>query len=243
MSQHGLWASYSGTARITLAVILLLAAAAVAFSGARLRRPVRLPRPGRITTTVVLTLWVIVIVAFLSVASALAEQGRLTHSAQTRAFGPIAPITFTAVGVTFVVILLLGRSFDWPVRLAGAAIGALAAPMIFEFPFDFIVMTRVTQASPAHLALYFVPLLLIEIITLSLLAASPMVRVRRVTFFAFASMLVVFAIWALFGFGYPGTEPAYTLNVVSKLLAFVTALTLFLPAAGRDRPDRSPSPR
>ncbi len=144
MSQHGLWASYSGTARITLAVILLAVAAAVAFSGTRLRRPARLPHPGRITTT-----------------------------------GPIAPVTFTAVGVTFVVIVLLGRSFDGPVRLAGAAIGALAAPMIFEFPFDFIVMTRVTQASAAHLVLYFVPLFLIEIITLSLLAASPMVYLLR----------------------------------------------------------------
>ena len=91
--------------------------------------------------------------------------------------------------------------------------------------------------------LYFVPLFLIEIITLSLLTASPMVRLQRVTCFGFASMLAVFAIWALFGFGYPGTEPAYTLNVMSKLLAFVTALTLFLPAAARNRPDRSPSPR
>ncbi len=115
--------------------------------------------------------------------------------------------------------------------------------MIFEFPFDFIIMTRITQAPAAHLVLYFVPLILIEIVTLSLLTVSPMVYLRRVTFFGFASMLAVFAIWALFGFGYPGTEPAYTLNVVSKLLAFVTALTLFLPADGRDRPDRSPSPR
>ena len=73
------------------------------------------------------------------------------------------------------------------------------------------------------------PLYLIEIVTLALLAASPMVRLRRVTCFGFASILLVFAIWALFGFGYPSTEPAYALNVVSKILAFVTALTLFLP--------------
>jgi hypothetical protein len=74
-----------------------------------------------------------------------------------------------------------------------------------------------------------VPLYLIEIITLALLAASPMVRLRRSTFFGFASILVVFAIWGLFGFGYPSTSMFYSLNVVSKLLAFATTLTLFLP--------------
>jgi hypothetical protein len=39
----------------------------------------------------------------------------------------------------------------------------------------------------------------------------------------------VFAIWARYGFGYPNTSLFYSLNVVSKLLAFATALTLFLP--------------
>jgi ABC-2 type transport system ATP-binding protein len=39
----------------------------------------------------------------------------------------------------------------------------------------------------------------------------------------------VFAIWALFGFGYPQSALPITMNVVSKILAFITALTLFLP--------------
>jgi hypothetical protein len=146
---------------------------------------------------------------------------------RVRLVGPIAPITYTAVAVTFV-----GRSYDGTVRLAGAAIGALAAPMIFELPFDLIVMTRISGASAAHLVALFVPLFLIEIITLALLAASPMVRLRRATFFSSASILVVFAIWDLFGFGYPDTSLAYTLNVVSKILAFATALSLFLRRPG-----------
>ena len=41
-------------------------------------------------------------------------------------------------------------------------------------------------------------------------------------------MLVVFAVWALSGFGYPSAPVPITLNVVSKILAFVTLLTLFL---------------
>ena len=42
-------------------------------------------------------------------------------------------------------------------------------------------------------------------------------------------MLGVFAVWALSGFGYPSAPAPITFNVVSKLLAFVTVLTLFLP--------------
>jgi hypothetical protein len=60
---------------------------------------------------------------------------------------------------------------------------------------------------------------------------SPMVRLSRATFFSLALMLAVFAVWALPGFGYPSTPGTYTLNVISKLLAFVTILTLFLPRA------------
>ena len=49
-------------------------------------------------------------------------------------------------------------------------------------------------------------------------------------------MLGVFAAWALIGFGFPSTAACYAMNVTSKLLAFVTLLTLFLPrrpAAGQ----------
>jgi hypothetical protein len=229
MTQHPSWVSYSGSARIILAVILLLVAAAVAVAGARLPAPASLPRPGRGATYVLLTVWVVVITGFLSVVSVLAQQAQHQHPGRVDLSGPVAPVTFSAVAVTFVVIVLLGRAYEWPVRLGGAAIGALAAPMIFEFPFDFIVMTRIRALSTVHLVLFFVPLFLIEIITLSLLAASPMVRLRRSTFFCFAAMLVVFAIWALYGFGYPSTSLFYSLNVVSKLLSFATALTLFLP--------------
>jgi hypothetical protein len=56
-----------------------------------------------------------------------------------------------------------------------------------------------------------------------------MVRLTRATFFSFALMLGVFAVWALSGFGYPSAPLPTALNIASKILAFVTALTLFLP--------------
>ena len=60
-----------------------------------------------------------------------------------------------------------------------------------------------------------------------------MVRLTRATFFSFALMLGVFAVWALSGFGYPSAPVPITLNVVSKILAFITVLTLFPPPAPR----------
>jgi hypothetical protein len=48
MAQHGTWISYGGTARVALALVLLIAAGSVAYAGTRLPLPVRAPRPGRI---------------------------------------------------------------------------------------------------------------------------------------------------------------------------------------------------
>ena len=104
--------------------------------------------------------------------------------------------------------------------------------MIFEFPFDLIVMARIYPPIPPHPALYrvlfFAFLFLVEVLTLSLLTLSPAVRLSKAAFFIFALMLAVFAVWGLFGFGYPSAPAAFTFNVVSKILAFVVTLSLFL---------------
>ena len=75
--------------------------------------------------------------------------------------------------------------------------------------------------------------MLIEVTTLSLLTMSPLVKLSRGALFAFASMLAVFAVWALFGFAYPSTLVPTALNMLSKILAFVTVLCLFLPQRAR----------
>jgi hypothetical protein len=46
MTQYGTWVSYSGNARLILAIILLVVAGGLVGAGIVLRRPVRLPRPG-----------------------------------------------------------------------------------------------------------------------------------------------------------------------------------------------------
>jgi len=243
MTQHSVWISYNGPSRMLLAIVLLLAAAAVAVAGTRLRLPVRLPRPGPKLRNAMLTVWAVSLVAFMACFSALAQLERQDHLVNRQPANPITPVTFTAAGVIFLVILAVTRGRDWPARLAAAATGAMAAPMIFEVPFDLIVMTRVDLLPAGAWALLFVPLFCAEITTLSLLALSGLARISRATFFAFAVVLAVFAVWALSGFGYPSAPLPYALNVISKIGAFVTALTLFLPRrawtqaqAGSSRP-------
>ncbi len=231
MPQYGTWFSYSGSAKLILAIALLAVAAAVAFAGIKLPLPARLPRPGKDTTTLMVVVWALSIIAFLACVGIYGKQAHQEHLAG-RPADNIFPITLIAAGVTFFIIVVTGQP-GGRIAVLSAAIAAMAAPMVFELPFDLIVMARTYPPIPPNPALYravfFVPLFLIEITTLALLTWSPMVRLTRATFYAFALMLAVFAVWALAGFEYPSTPLPYALNVVSKLLAFATILTLFLP--------------
>jgi hypothetical protein len=83
-------------------------------------------------------------------------------------------------------------------------------------------------------------MVLTEITTLLLLRLSPMVRLTQATFFCFALMLGVWAAWALAGFGCPSAPLPIALNITSKILAFVAALTLFLPR--QPAPGQAPQP-
>jgi Protein of unknown function (DUF3089) len=246
MTQYGTWVSYGGDARTWLAIGLLAVAGGVILAGIRLPLPVRATRPGPAGRIAMILAWVASIVAFLVCVSIYAQQYIRAYHLSAATAAPkdnIAPITLCAVAVVFVVIISR-RSPALPTRLAGGFIGAIAAPMIFELPFDLIVMARTYPPIPpdpaAYRALFFVPLFAIEITTLLLLRLSPMVRVTRATFFSFALMLAVFAVWALSGFGYPSAPLPTALNIVSKILAFVTALTLFLPQ--RPAPGQAPQP-
>jgi hypothetical protein len=233
MTQHSAWVSYSGDARIELAIGLVAAAGAAVYAGTRLRHSVRAVRPDQGTVAVMFLAWAAAIVALLVGTSFyILQYIRDYHPAPgSTPSDPIAPVTFSAVVVIFIVILTRG-GFSRRARLGSAIIGALAAPWIFELPFDCIVMDRTAPVSsdPAlYRALFFVPLALVAITTIALLVLSPMVRLTRATFFTFALMLLVFAVWALDGFGYPSASVPIALNMVSKVLAFATALTLFLP--------------
>jgi hypothetical protein len=233
------WISYGGSARIALAIVLVAAAAGMVYAGARLRRPVRLPRPGKTARTVMVLAWLLAVLAFLVCLLRYVSALRQHHLLKGIPSDPITPVTAAGALVFFIAIVIVARSDDGLVRLATAAAGAMAAPMFFEFPFDLIVMTRTYPPVPPDPAMYrvlfFAPLFLTEFATVSLLTFAPMVRLRRITFLCFALMLAVFAVWALSGFGYPSSPGTYALNVLGKILAFATAFTLFLPRRSETR--------
>ena len=248
MSLNGGWVSYGGDAKIELAAGLVAVAGCAAYAGTRLRRPVRAARPPASVAVLMFSLWVIALIAFATGLTIYVHQFvRDYPHIKSGVSDPITPVTLLAAAAIFGIIMTR-TGWRYQSRLGSALVGAMAAPMIFELPFDFIVMARTYPALPPdpafYRAVFFTPLFLVELTTLWLLTLSPMVRVRKSTFFCFALMIGVFGIWALSGFGYPQSALPITMNVVSKILAFATALTLFLPDRLRnwrmDGPARAP---
>jgi len=246
MTLNGGWLSYSGDAKIELAAGLLAVAGCAAYAGIRLRRPIRAVRPPTSVVVLMFSLWGAALVAFLAGLAVYIKQ--FVHDYPHITSGVHNPITrVTLLAAVAIFGMILSRTgWRFQTRLGSAVVGAMAAPMIFELPFDLIVMARTYPPLPPDPALYravfFTPLILVELTTLWLLTLSPMVRVRKSTFFCFALMTGVFGIWALFGFGYPQAPLPITMNVVSKILAFITALTLFLPDRLRNWQTDGPAP-
>jgi hypothetical protein len=256
MTQYGTWVSYEGASRIWLAVVLIAIAGGLTYTGFRLPLPVPLgpvplgrAKPRARTVVTLLAVWVSTMVVLVVCVSIYVRRYISAYHLKIGQAAPvnhITPITFLAAAAVFFAVLARSSavSSDPWVRLGAALIAGIAGPVIFEFPFDLIVGARVYPPIPpdpaAYRALFFVPLFLVEIASLLLLRLSPMARLTRATFFSLALMLGVFAIWALTGFGYPSSAVPTTLNIISKLLAFVTALSLFIYKL--DSPAPSPQP-
>jgi hypothetical protein len=240
MGGSGTWVSYSDTAEIVLAALLAAAAAAVACAGIRLPLPARPPRPGRAAKIMMLSAWVLAIGALLASVAVYIRQLARVALGHTPRPDPITPVTLTGVAVVFFAIALAHKESGWRVAVGSAAAGAAAAPMIFELPFDLVIMPRTYPLVDPGLyrLLLFGTLIGADITTLALLAMSPVMRVHRATLWCLAGMLALLAVWALFGFAYPSAPGPITLNMLSKILALVTALTLFLPR----RPARRQAP-
>jgi hypothetical protein len=236
MTQSGSWSPYIGSGAVILTVVLGIIAVAFAILGARLHRAMGAARPGKAVTFFLCVLWLLSLVMSLNAVGvydrafiqqiASGQVGKITGASN-----PITPVTLTGVLVTFIVILILSRHHGWKIALGSAILGAMAAPWIFELPFDLIIVGKVYTPLPAlsFRGLYFLPLFLIEISTYSLLTFSPLVKLSRATLFSLSAMFLVFAIWAAFGFSYPSTPIPIALNAISKVLCFVAAITLFLP--------------
>jgi hypothetical protein len=223
------WVSYGDGAAILLVIVLLVVAGGFAYAGKRLHAPLEVRRPGGTAAGFMIAIWLL---AIYTVGIATFVYGLQVKQAYPNFVAPRVRVgTFIDAAVTFFVILYLTRRWGWRVALASAVIGTAAAPMIFELPFDLIVMTRTNPPIPTHPMLYrqlfFLPLFLVEFSTVSLLTLLPSMRVTAYSSYAVAGMIVVFAVWAVFGFAFPAEPLPLALNVISKILCFVAAIMLF----------------
>lgn len=224
------WVSYDEGAAVFLAVALLAVAGGFVYAGKRLRVPLRITPPGRVTAGFMIAIWLL---AIYNVIVATSVYGLQVKQAYPDFVGRRVRVgTFIDAPVTFFVILYLTRRWGWKIALASAVIGTAAAPMIFEFPFDLIVMMRTNPPIPIHPMLYrqlfFLPLFLVEFSTLSLLTLLPSMRVTSYACYSVAAMFVVFAVWAALGFAFPAEPAPLALNVISKILCFVAVIMLFV---------------
>jgi hypothetical protein len=230
MVQYGTWSPYEGSAALWLALALFVIGCVLTYLGLRLHSPLQVERSGKIAGIFLIAIWGISIVTFLNaiityIQSLFQQVGNFTPPPS-----PISPITYASGLITFIVIAYLSRHHGLKIALGSAMAGTVAAPMIFELPYDLIVMWRLYPPVSMQLTLlFFLPLFLIEISSFSLLTLSPLIKISKYTLFTLAAVFFVFSIWALFGFSYPSAPIPFTLNAVSKVLCFMAAITLFLP--------------
>ena len=231
MAHSGTWSSYGGSGSIILAVVLLVVAGALAYIAMRLTHPIEVKRPGATIGVSIVVIWLLSVMTFLVAITTYVSVLFQQQSNYTAPADPITPVTMLSALLTFAAILFLAWQSGFWVAVGSAIVGTIAAPMIFELPFDLIVMWRTYPPTPQtqFTLLFFLPLFIVEISSFAMLMLSPLMRLSRSTLLLLAGMFFIFAIWALFGFAYPAAPVPITLNMVSKVVAFATAVSLFFP--------------
>jgi hypothetical protein len=233
MAQYGTWLPYASGEATRLAVVLFAFAGLLFFFSIRLHDPLAPRKTGAFAGAMLALIWLVSWETF-------GMNGTTYYNAIVKAVGsftppesPVSSVTAAAGLLGFIAILILARGSGWKVALGSAIVGMMAAPMIFELPFDLIVMSRIYPRPPAPIAVYtlvfFLPLFLVALSSFGLLTVSPLVQLSRNTLFCLSGMFLVFAMWALVGFAYPSQPVPLMLNAVGKVLAFAAVVTLFLP--------------
>lgn len=222
-SVTGGWKPYTFPGSVILFFILLIVAGELIFLGRRLRNRIPVPHPGRVLKIVIIAIWAVLMLFYLS---RVIPAFFTTHSVSNIGLGPIFPITFGCAVVTFIYVAYITRRDGIMAALRNGFVAFAAGPMIFEFPFDMIVIPQI-KAPAAFLIAYFGILDVSVLFTLALLMLLKRIYVTKMSIYTLGAMFIVFAVWALFGFAYPANPISFTLNTISKVLGFVTVVTLF----------------
>lgn len=143
MDQYfGEWVPYSGNGAIILGLVLLVITGVFTLSGFKLNTPLRVQRPGKAMTGMLVALWILAINTFLANASVYAIQMQEVKLLGTPPDNPITIFTLFFAFISFVVVfIIVNEASGVKAAFWSAVTAAMAGPMIFELPFDLIVMS------------------------------------------------------------------------------------------------------
>jgi len=144
------WSPLTQTGSIILATVLVVITGMLLYIGTCIHHPLSAKRPGLFLGVCLVVIFLLSGFTFL--VSSYTELLTIVHQIGpvTGPANHITPITLACGVVTFFVILYLttsrGNSPISPrqfwVAVGSAIVGTIAAPLIFELPFDLIVMGR-----------------------------------------------------------------------------------------------------
>ncbi len=150
------WHSYEGSSALILATILLAVTLVLAWLATRLRGQIGAERPGKLVTSTIVIVFLLSGFSYLMAVKAyvLELKNQLaplfpSATGHVHPRNPITPITVICGLASFVGIIMLTRKHGAWKALVSAVVGSIAAPFIFELPFDLIVMTRTHPPNPA----------------------------------------------------------------------------------------------
>ena len=221
VSSNGQWIPYGFPTSVILSFVLGILGVGLVLLGRRLKNSVKLPYPGKPLRTVIILLWVLSLVVLLRI-----YLMRLDIFPGAIQSGPVFPITIASAVGTFIYLVHLFRHEGIAAALGNGLLGAAAGPMVFELPFDCVVLPQI-KAPRIEIIIFFIPLFIAVFLTLSLLLVSKHVFITRYSIFSAGGMFIIFAGWALIGFSYPSSLIPLLLNAISKVLSFITVAALF----------------
>jgi len=243
MTQYSEWTNYTGSGQTALVCVLLAFAVVFVVLGLLIRKPWGARTGGRMIGGMVIGMWVLAVLLMewatfaYTMGVACQWNGKVCMNLPANHTGgqvsnPITRFTVLFALAAFVVVFIWVRKrYGWKTALISGIAGAGAGPVMFEFPFDWIVMWHLAVPAPVIIYrwMYFIPIFMFVLATLALNTLTPAAKLQRKTMFALAAMFLIWTGWALTGFGYPASFVPTAFNVVSKLAAAVAGVMIFIP--------------